>query len=725
MTFLWEKQAAEKTADLLKKLNPDHLPIVQVGETENSLFCRYLSEFGWEFEKDKKPFCTILFDPEKVTDSACQEAQYLIVICYNAAHIECTLHSLVGERSVLPSFALTARELEEQMQKCGFAEVDQIDVKGNLLAEEEQTDLLYGDTLLRQFVEFFKKNTDPAADSAVLVRGFERQKQCQKQQEQPRPFLTVLTRTQGTRTQELREVLLCLSAQSCRDFEVLIIGHKVRAENRSAIEQLIEETPDYLRSRIHYYPLETGGRTAPLNYGFSLAKGDYIAILDDDDLVMSDWVEQFQKAAQEKPGRLLHAYCVQQAWERLENGYLRAVGSCLPIYCKDFDWSKQFIVNSCPTLCLAFPRYIFQRLNLRFDESLDVMEDWDYIMRVATCCGVQDIPVVTSIYRMWKTGNSLELHGQNMWDDCYQRITEKWNKGPLLMQAGSEAQILTKKVDECQGICRLYLPGENGYTEENSIVQKSEIVGTILDFWFPVDRVLEGRIRLDPLEDGGLAIEGIQLEIEQEEGKTLQLSEKDLYSTGYQYEKWFVFPKPDPQLYFILPEQVKVRKIHFRCHYERILPEPFVNLMLCNEGISSASLSYRGQRTGGQIPGEYKVVGTKLTCRYTAFPQNEKVTELRFCPANRGGIAVQNFTAKVYDETGREVSLAWRNNGFRKGDGDIFLADPAYGATVPEVLLSKVELELTLTGHISQQTADAFVPRWKRGLQRIYSRLHR
>ena len=46
------------------------------------------------------------------------------------------------------------------------------------------------------------------------------------------PFLSVVMRTQGKRIEMLREAVLCLWAQTCQDFEVLIMGHNLDGEAR-------------------------------------------------------------------------------------------------------------------------------------------------------------------------------------------------------------------------------------------------------------------------------------------------------------------------------------------------------------------------------------------------------------------------------------------------------------------------------------------------------------
>lgn len=84
----------------------------------------------------------------------------------------------------------------------------------------------------------------------------------------PNPFLSVVTRTQGKRLHALRETLLCLAAQTCTDFEILIVAHKVAPELQPALGQVLEQLPDWLRARTRRLAVDEGGRTRPLNVGF-------------------------------------------------------------------------------------------------------------------------------------------------------------------------------------------------------------------------------------------------------------------------------------------------------------------------------------------------------------------------------------------------------------------------------------------------------------------------
>lgn len=243
-------------------------------------------------------------------------------------------------------------------------------------------------------------------------------------------FLSILIRTQGRRHQELREVFLCLSAQSDMDFEVLLIGHKINKEQEKIIQTIIDEQPDCLRNRIRLLKLDYGNRTTPLNFGFAHARGEYTAVLDDDDVVFADWVENFHRAAKEYPGTLLHAYVAYQQWMKLNKGELqgsvRAYASPDAMYCKPFSWPEQMYRNNCPLIGLAFPTVFFQKLGIIFDETLTTTEDWDYMQRIVILSGVTDIKKVTSIYRWWINAESSQTaHSKSEWNYNYEIIQKK------------------------------------------------------------------------------------------------------------------------------------------------------------------------------------------------------------------------------------------------------------------------------------------------------------
>ena len=208
-----------------------------------------------------------------------------------------------------------------------------------------------------------------------------------------RPFLTAVIRTQGRRLHTLVEVLVCLSGQSNDDFEGLIVGHKLDGPALAAVRQVVEDMTETLRGKIRFLHVEEGGRAHPLNVGFQQARGEYIAILDDDDIPMGHWVAEFSNLARSHRGRVLRTACVVQDSVNVDisaKRALRATGELVKRYPSTFAFLEHMCVNFSPPICLAFPREAYHRLGLRFDERLSTSEDWDFLLQAAALCGVAE-----------------------------------------------------------------------------------------------------------------------------------------------------------------------------------------------------------------------------------------------------------------------------------------------------------------------------------------------
>lgn len=247
--------------------------------------------------------------------------------------------------------------------------------------------------------------------------------------EENRPFLTVLIRTQGKREEGLREALLCVLAQTFTDYEIIIIGHKATKECKQVIYEILEDQPEEFRQKIRFVELDEGTRTVPLNLGFSLARGQYISVFDDDDILFDNWADSFYRGAGEHNGQILHSYAFAQNWQNLEKLGYRAESSPKANYCEPFDLARQLAVNKCPLMTLAFPTEMFQKYGITFNETLNVMEDWEYFMRLAYIVGVADIMEPTAIYRFWQNvENSATLHSQKDWDESFAEIQESLSR---------------------------------------------------------------------------------------------------------------------------------------------------------------------------------------------------------------------------------------------------------------------------------------------------------
>lgn len=289
-----------------------------------------------------------------------------------------------------------------------------------------------------------------------------------------RPFLTIVMRTQGKRLSQLREALLCLWSQTNRDFELIIVGHKVADENRDVIQRVIQEQESAFRERIRYYEIDYGTRSAPLNYGFSHARGRYIANCDDDDTVTQDWVNELYERSLTAKNCLLHVYTVTQAWSEVDvNGAkaVRADDIPRPRYCRPFSQTIQLHQNLCPFFSIAFPAFLFNKLNIWFDEELDTTEDWDYIMRTSLLVGVSDIEKTPLVYRLWSnTDSSHTVNDEKAWNVFKVMIKNKHDTYPVLLKEGKSADIRAFYSDPIGYAKRInrqekMIAGNNGYAE--------------------------------------------------------------------------------------------------------------------------------------------------------------------------------------------------------------------------------------------------------------------
>jgi SAM-dependent methyltransferase len=287
----------------------------------------------------------------------------------------------------------------------------------------------HGETI--QFVRAFVcANTRPASETDVSVRS--------------RP-LTVVVRTQGRRTMHLRDALTCLAAQTVDDFEVLLMVHAPDQEPAIAsMSALVREFDETFAGRVRIVHVAGGGRARPLNAALELLEGEYVAFLDDDDLVTADWVEAFLEQAADG--------AVVRSVAAVRHVSPPAEDECAPFkihsglefpYSARFDRVHHMWENETPICTFAVPRGLIETLALSFDEQLPVLEDWDFLMRCVAFAEVCDTAKVTSVYQMWRGGeSSASLHDATLWRATQRVLQGQRNALPVVLPAGSTDRLV-------------------------------------------------------------------------------------------------------------------------------------------------------------------------------------------------------------------------------------------------------------------------------------------
>ncbi|MDO4556321.1 MAG: glycosyltransferase family A protein [Lachnospiraceae bacterium] len=405
------------------------------------------------------------------------------------------------------------------------------------------------------------------------------------------PFLTVLIRTQGKREEGLREAFLCLSGQTNDDFEIILVGHKVEEKRKQIIKDIIDDQQDEFKSKIRYIELDEGTRTAPLNLGFSLAKGKYIAVFDDDDILFDNWVESFYECSKENSGKILHSYAFAQNWKELKGLGYRAETKPVGEYCQNFELLSQFIVNKCPLMTLAFPTNAFQKLGITFNEKLNVMEDWEYFMRVARICGVADTEEPTAIYRFWQNlETSATLHDQEDWNKTYERIQDGFaDNGIILGKKEFSKLIEYEKKDQTRIIAQtgkdqavLYYSKGATFNEQMKITADNQESYPQFDHWFILEEKsnqMKG-LRFDLCDEGLFLLEDIHIDLWFTNGEKKEVDIKDCVHTGIPSSDKLLFLFEDPEIVWELNDERQLDVVHIYGKISRNIARSSLKLRL-------------------------------------------------------------------------------------------------------------------------------------------------
>ena len=398
----------------------------------------------------------------------------LVVSIPNVTHIDIASKLLLGRwdttsTGLLDSTHVTffdADHLERIARTAGFVELDRRDKQMTVTEQEFPLDhpAIARATTLRAFTELVRAQADDHRDTYQFVRAYRHDPDAVLEpvsasaavDASPAPFCSVLVRTQGGRN-SIDDALTCLAAQTDRDLEVLVAVH-ADAEVVASVERLLDRYAPAFRARTRVLAVQGEGRSAGLNLGLVEATGRYLAFLDDDDIVTANWIEEFRAAHERSPGMVLRAQCVVQEHRQTADAqidYEPTAGFDAP-YNREFDFIQHRQLNQTPICSWAVPMEAVRALRLRFDESLPVCEDWEFLVRAAELLGVSNRPEFTSVYRRFTDGwGSMTTVQQQIWDDTALTIRYRLDARPSLVPAGS-LEALAKSRDEAAAFAAAY-----------------------------------------------------------------------------------------------------------------------------------------------------------------------------------------------------------------------------------------------------------------------------
>lgn len=209
------------------------------------------------------------------------------------------------------------------------------------------------------------------------------------------PLVSILIRTHK-RPLWLREALLSVERQTWPNVEIVVVE-----DGPDLCRRMLDIEFAHLKPRLRYVATGTPvGRARAGNLALSLARGEWLNFLDDDDLLYADHVENLLAVAQQEgvPG----VYGI--GWE-----VPTEVESKVPLRYRETDWLLRFqmpfnhatlwVENFMPIQCVLFHRRLYERHG-GFAEDMDQLEDWNLWTRYTLEDRFVLVDKTTSLYRV-------------------------------------------------------------------------------------------------------------------------------------------------------------------------------------------------------------------------------------------------------------------------------------------------------------------------------------
>jgi glycosyltransferase involved in cell wall biosynthesis len=198
------------------------------------------------------------------------------------------------------------------------------------------------------------------------------------------PLVSVLVPTHN-RKWLLPRTLDSLVNQSYKNLEVILVN--------DAGEDVQEVVDFFHDDRIKYYQNEKNlGLAGTRNVALRNCKGDYICLLDDDDIYLPYTLEFRMYMMQQLNAEIVYSRALLDHWEKRDQGYV-SIGKTL-YWDSVFDPDLILIQNIAPCCCPLFSRKAWEKSNYWFDETMYTSEDQDFWTALSRNCDFHELKLI-------------------------------------------------------------------------------------------------------------------------------------------------------------------------------------------------------------------------------------------------------------------------------------------------------------------------------------------
>ena len=204
-------------------------------------------------------------------------------------------------------------------------------------------------------------------------------------------LVSVIIRTCG-KIDILRNALNSLRQQTYKNIEVVVIE-----DGTNISENYIRNNYEDLNILYRAMGKRTG-RTHAGNMGLSVAHGKYLNFLDEDDIFLPNHIQTLVDALECTNSYIAYSIAEEQQIKvRSVTPYKFKVKRKLIRYNYPYNRLLLCYMNLFPIQSVMFRREVFMQYG-GFDETMDMLEDWDLWLRYSLNYEFYFVPQVTSIY---------------------------------------------------------------------------------------------------------------------------------------------------------------------------------------------------------------------------------------------------------------------------------------------------------------------------------------
>ena len=226
------------------------------------------------------------------------------------------------------------------------------------------------------------------------------------------PLASLIVRTYN-RPRFLERALSSIARQTYRNVEAVVVN-----DAGDPVDDVVAQFP-FARLVVNEKNL---GTTPSANVGLRAARGEYVGLLDDDDMLFPDHLSHLVDALERSGAAAANSDAITCYLELTPFSDYAVYGYRVAL-ARHIDRSDIYVRDPVAPMAVLMRRSALELLG-GFEESVDFAEDWEVWIRIAERYDILHVPHVTGIYSVRTDSTNTVVRQAARFGDAYARIVE-------------------------------------------------------------------------------------------------------------------------------------------------------------------------------------------------------------------------------------------------------------------------------------------------------------